>query len=175
VSSTTTGIVSVQSGTLSLDGGGVTAAPALFNTASGAFLDLDNMTFANSAASVARTWWIWAGKHDIKWTLTEPICIVAGAGRNEHAVGTLTWTEAAWRSADGGQQEVLNIVAAGNGFAVCVDQYGTVNWTTSLYGDRAKTRRFTTTVERAERRPVVADYDGPRASLTISGLSQVGG
>ena len=135
-----TGTVSALSGTLSIEGGGVNSSSGTFTTANGAFLNLDNLTFANSATISSGTVVDLGGSTTINGVLTgSNLQLVSGtlAGTNV-IVGTLTWSGGSLAGAlTVASNSVLNIVAGGgDGFnGLVLTNYGTVNWSNAtLYG-----------------------------------------
>ncbi len=135
-----TGIVSVGSGTLNLEGGGINSGSGTFATAKGGLLGLDNMTFANSATISGSTIVELGGDMTIIGVLTAAnLELVSGTlGGTNVLIGTLTWSGGNLSGAlTLASNSVLNIVAGGgNGFSgLILTNYGTVNWTnTTLYG-----------------------------------------
>ena len=135
-----TGTVTVQSGTLTINGGGTNSGSGTFTTASGGLLDLNNITFANSATISSSTVVDLGGNTTINGVLTAPnLQLVSGTlGGTNVLMGTLAWSGGAMSGVMTiASNSVLNIVAGGgNGFnGLVLTNYGTVNWTNAtIYG-----------------------------------------
>jgi len=128
-----TGTVSVQMGTLSLNGGGVNSGGGTFITTNGGLLDLNNMTFANSAVISSGTTVALGGSTTINGVLAAAnLQLVGGtlAGTNV-IVGTLTWSGGSLAGVlTVASNSILNIATGGgNGLKELVlTNFGTVNW-----------------------------------------------
>jgi hypothetical protein len=134
-----TGTVNGESGTLAMNGG-VNSGSGTFTTANGGLLDLDNMTFANSATISGGDAVGLGGNTTINGILTAPnLRLVGGtlSGTNV-LMGTLTWSGGNMSgNMTIASNSVLNIVGGGSvGFTgLVLTNHGTVNWTnTAIYG-----------------------------------------